>query len=677
MRGASSSRRRSARRRGPSPRGRRRGTRGRRRRRCTRPPLAPGRRRRGPRRRPSWKTPPSNAAPCAARAGCGEERPTPRAEEERHAARPCLPPKEYHARDATELPRLTMPTGCRSPLQHDDPAPRAAGALEPGHVRALRLRADDRTTTPTRGTRARSSPSTCWCATCAPAATGSRTCATSRTSTTRSSSARGTAARRRSSSPRRMCARQRRRAARLRVPGARSRAARQRDHPRDRRSSSRSSSPGAPPTPPRPSVGAGRVLLGPRVPRLRQALAPQRRRSAVGRARRGRRGQAGPARLRALEGVRAESLGWDSPWGQAAGPAGTSSAPPWPTSCLGPHFDMHGGGMDLVFPHHENEIAQSEAAWGDAVRAHVDARGLPQRRRREDEQVARQLRHDRAGPRAQRRRGPALLSLRRALPRPGQLRPREARRRPRRLPGHRRGRAARRVPATSTREALVAAAEDARPNAEGPAANAKTIARAPRSRALSALDNDLNTSVALSVIAELAKVGNEIVMQVQKQKKDPAAQAVSRGLAAAAVEALDTCCAPLGLMQTSAAEFFARARAPAHPPARPRREGHRGQGQGPRGRPCRQGLRQGRRGPQGAGGDGRRAPGRRGHGRDDVESDDLATTSRPPRALPEAAPHRVRTQTATRPRRACARWPRCGRAPRDRSSAEPRPCGRR
>ena len=43
---------------------------------------------------------------------------------------------------------------------------------------------------------------------------------------------------------------------------------------------------------------------------------------------------------------------------------------------------------------------------------------------------------------------------------------------------------------------------------------------------LSALDNDLNTSVALSVIAELAKVGNEIVMQIQKQKKDPPAQAV-------------------------------------------------------------------------------------------------------------------------------------------------------
>ena len=34
------------------------------------------------------------------------------------------------------------------------------------------------------------------------------------------------------------------------------------------------------------------------------------------------------------------------------------------THCLGEHFDIHGGGMDLQFPHHENEIAQSEGATG-------------------------------------------------------------------------------------------------------------------------------------------------------------------------------------------------------------------------------------------------------------------------------------------------------------------------
>jgi cysteinyl-tRNA synthetase len=52
---------------------------------------------------------------------------------------------------------------------------------------------------------------------------------------------------------------------------------------------------------------------------------------------------------------------WDSPWG--------AGRPGWHIECsamamalLGPHFDLHGGGIDLKFPHHENEIAQSCAA---------------------------------------------------------------------------------------------------------------------------------------------------------------------------------------------------------------------------------------------------------------------------------------------------------------------------
>jgi cysteinyl-tRNA synthetase len=55
---------------------------------------------------------------------------------------------------------------------------------------------------------------------------------------------------------------------------------------------------------------------------------------------------------------------WDSPWGKGR--------PGWHIECsamsedyLGASFDIHGGGKDLIFPHHENEIAQSEAAFGD------------------------------------------------------------------------------------------------------------------------------------------------------------------------------------------------------------------------------------------------------------------------------------------------------------------------
>jgi cysteinyl-tRNA synthetase len=63
------------------------------------------------------------------------------------------------------------------------------------------------------------------------------------------------------------------------------------------------------------------------------------------------------------KGAREGEPSWDSPWGPGR--------PGWHIECsvmsmkyLGETLDMHGGGMDLVFPHHENEIAQSEAASG-------------------------------------------------------------------------------------------------------------------------------------------------------------------------------------------------------------------------------------------------------------------------------------------------------------------------
>jgi cysteinyl-tRNA synthetase len=55
---------------------------------------------------------------------------------------------------------------------------------------------------------------------------------------------------------------------------------------------------------------------------------------------------------------------WDSPWG-AGRPGWHIECSAMSTAILGTHFDIHGGGMDLKFPHHENEIAQSCAATGD------------------------------------------------------------------------------------------------------------------------------------------------------------------------------------------------------------------------------------------------------------------------------------------------------------------------
>jgi len=55
---------------------------------------------------------------------------------------------------------------------------------------------------------------------------------------------------------------------------------------------------------------------------------------------------------------------WDSPWGKGR-PGWHIECSAMSTQCLGNHFDIHGGGMDLIFPHHENEIAQSEGATGE------------------------------------------------------------------------------------------------------------------------------------------------------------------------------------------------------------------------------------------------------------------------------------------------------------------------
>ncbi|MCC5860095.1 MAG: cysteine--tRNA ligase [Ectothiorhodospiraceae bacterium] len=56
---------------------------------------------------------------------------------------------------------------------------------------------------------------------------------------------------------------------------------------------------------------------------------------------------------------------WPSPWGEGR-PGWHIECSAMAGRCLGEHFDIHGGGLDLQFPHHENEIAQSEGASGHA-----------------------------------------------------------------------------------------------------------------------------------------------------------------------------------------------------------------------------------------------------------------------------------------------------------------------
>ena len=203
-----------------------------------------------------------------------------------------------------------------------------------------------------------------------------------------------------------------------RLPRARLRAARERDHPGDRRARRRARRQGRRVRRRRPTRATDvyfAVRAFPGYGKLSHRNVDDLRR---GRARRGGRGEARPARLRAVEGARRRTaLGLGQPVGQGAAGLAHRVLGDGRARRSSPHFDVHGGGMDLIFPHHENEIAQSEAAWGEPFARRLDARGLPQV---DAEKMSKSLGNFvtiAAGARAQRRRGAALLPARRALPR--------------------------------------------------------------------------------------------------------------------------------------------------------------------------------------------------------------------------------------------------------------------
>ena len=121
---------------------------------------------------------------------------------------------------------------------------------------------------------------------------------------------------------------------------------------------------------------------------------------------------------------------WDTPIGPGR--------PGWHIECsvmamkyLGETLDIHAGGIDLVFPHHENEIAQSEAHHRQAVRALLAALRTSDGRRPEDVEVAGQLLYA-SRPRSRRatRRGDPLSARVGAVPQEAQLHLRRTARRP-------------------------------------------------------------------------------------------------------------------------------------------------------------------------------------------------------------------------------------------------------
>lgn len=258
------------------------------------------------------------------------------------------------------------------------------------------------------------------------------------------------------------------------------------------------------------------------------------------------------------KGCAESGWGWASPWGKGR--------PGWHIECsamaskyLTPHFDIHGGGMDLIFPHHENEIAQSEAVHGPEFARfwlhggflNVDSEKMSKSLgnfvtirdvlARNDAEALRYF----------------LLGTHYRGPLSFDVEKKEGGRVV--FPGV--DEAERRVDYLySTRESLIEAAG----NAEAEIGNvlqgqAKIIQESP-AKVLGALDKDLNAPVALSVIAELAKAANEVVVQIGKLKKDKAAQDKARSLAKAAILSLDGCMKPLGLLQTEFKEYAARTR---------------------------------------------------------------------------------------------------------------------
>jgi cysteinyl-tRNA synthetase len=173
---------------------------------------------------------------------------------------------------------------------------------------------------------------------------------------------------------------------------------------------------------------------------------------------------------------------WDSPWGKGR--------PGWHIECsamsyrhLGPQIDIHGGGLDLVFPHHENEIAQTEAFTGLAPFSNFWIHnGLLQLG---DQKMSKSLGN--------------LINMREAIDRYG-------------------GDAIRvfvlssgyRSPLTYSEEALAAGktgAERLRNALETPdtGAGEPIEAASSRERFVAAMDEDLNTSQAMGVLFDLAR----------------------------------------------------------------------------------------------------------------------------------------------------------------------------
>jgi cysteinyl-tRNA synthetase len=261
------------------------------------------------------------------------------------------------------------------------------------------------------------------------------------------------------------------------------------------------------------------------------------------------------------KGCSESDFGWSSPWGKGR--------PGWHIECsamceklLGFGFDIHGGGMDLIFPHHENEIAQSEAAhssdgtlarfWLHNGFLNIDkakmSKSLGNMIQPRDVYTSNDPEALRYALLSAHYRGPLAFDIDRGDD--GRLI----------LPSV--DEAERRIDYFyATLERLETYDAPGTPDASiRDLASYRENIESARGRVAAALDDDLNTPVALAAVGELAKSANDLVELLQKRKKDKRLAEEGAKLARAAKEALRSSVDVLGLLQTPAPAYRERTR---------------------------------------------------------------------------------------------------------------------
>jgi len=281
------------------------------------------------------------------------------------------------------------------------------------------------------------------------------------------------------------------------------------------------------------------------------------------------------------KGCDESAWGWPSPWGKGR-PGWHIECSAMSTEYLGHGFDVHAGGMDLIFPHHENEIAQAEAARpneGDFVSLWMHNGFVNV----DKEKMAKSLGnfvtirdvYARYDPEALRYfllgvhyRGPIGFDTDKRsdgqVVFPGVA---EAERRVDYLYGTLERLTELAVPAAQGEPAAAAVAQAPKGGKARPADSPKEItamakvAAEARPKLSAALDDDLNTPVGLAILGELAKQSNELCDLAQRRRKDARFCELARAVAGQALAALRECTEVMGLLRLDPAAYRARTQA--------------------------------------------------------------------------------------------------------------------